>query len=59
MKVIYIKILHKDEQETLMKDLAATFKMKNTFLIDEELIKICYNSWVDKHLKVKCMKDLV
>ncbi len=59
MKVIYIKILHKDEQETLMKDLAATFKMKNTFLIDEELIKICHNSWVDKHLKVKCMKDLV
>ncbi len=42
-----------------MKDLAATFKMKNTFLIDKELIKICYNSQIDEHLKVKYMKDLV
>jgi len=33
--------------------------MKNTFLIDKELIKVCYNSWVKKHLEVKCMKDLV
>jgi len=44
VKVIYAEILHKDEQETLMKDLAATFKMKNTFLIDEKLIKVCHNS---------------
>ena len=42
-----------------MKDLTATFKMKNTFLIDKELIKICYNSQTDEHLKVKYMKDLV
>ncbi len=59
MKVIYAKILHKDEQETLMKDLAATFKMKNTFLIDEKLIKVCHNSWADEHLEVKHMKDLI
>jgi len=44
VKVIYAEILHKDEQETLIKDLATTFKMKNTFLIDKELIKICYDS---------------
>ncbi len=42
-----------------MKDLAATFKMKNTFLINEELIKVCYDSWADEHLKVKCIKDLI
>jgi len=59
VKVIYAKILHKDEQETLMKDLAATFKMKNTFLIDEKLIKVCHNSWADEHLEVKHMKDLI
>ncbi len=44
VKMIYAEILHKDKQETLIKDLAATFKMKNTFLINQELIKICYNS---------------
>jgi len=59
VKVIYAEILHKDEQETLMKDLAATFKMKNTFLIDEKLIKVCHNSWADEHLEVKHMKDLI
>jgi len=42
--MIYAEILHKDEQETFIKDLTTTFKMKNTFLIDEECIKICYNS---------------
>ena len=42
-----------------MKDLAAIFKIKNTFLTDNELIKICYNSRVDRHLKVKCIEDFV
>jgi len=59
VKVIYAEILHKDEQETLIKDLATTFKMKNTFLIDKELIKICYDSWVNEHLEVKCTEDLI
>ncbi len=59
VKMIHTEILCKDEQETLMKDLAATFKMKNTFLIDKELIKVCYNSWADEHLEVKCIEDLV
>jgi len=44
VKVIHTEILHKDEQEALMKGLAATFKIENTFLIDKELIKICHNS---------------
>ncbi len=49
----------KDKQETLIKDLAAIFKMKNTFLIDKKLIKICYNIWVSEHLEVKWMKDFI
>ncbi len=57
--MIYVEILYKDEKETLMKDLAATFKMKNAFLINNELIKICYNSRADEHLEVKCTEDLV
>ena len=59
VKIIYIEILYKDKQEALMKDLTATFKMKNIFLIDEELIKVCYNSWADRHLRVKCTEDLI
>ncbi len=59
VEMIYAEILHKDKQETLIKGLAAIFKIKNTFLTDKELIKICYNSWADRHLKVKCIEDLV
>jgi len=57
--MIYTEILHKDKKETLIKDLAATYKIKNTFLIDDELIKVCYNSRADEHLEVKCTEDLV
>jgi len=42
-----------------MKDLAAMYKIKNTFLINEELIKVCYDSRVNRHLKVKCIEDLI
>jgi len=59
VKIIHIEILHKDKKETLMKDLAATFKMKNAFLIDNKLIKVCHDSRADEHLEVKCTEDLV
>jgi len=59
VKMIYAEILCKDKKETLMKDLAATFKMKNAFLIDDKLIKVCYNSRADEHLEVKHTEDLV
>ncbi len=59
MKIIYAEILYKDKRETLTKDLAAIYKMKNTFLTDNELIKVCYDSWADEHLEVKCTEDLV
>jgi len=57
--MIYAEILCKDKKETLMKDLTATFKMKNAFLTDNKLIKICYDSRVNKYLEVKCTEDLV
>ncbi len=44
MKIIYIKILYKDKKETLMKDLATIYKMKITFLMNKEFIKIDYNN---------------
>ncbi len=57
--MIYAEILHKDKKEILIKGLAAIFKIKNTFLIDKEFIKICYNNKIDKYLKVKCTEDLI
>ena len=57
--MIYTEILCKDKKETLMKGLAATFKVKNTLLTDKELIKVCHDSRADEHLEVKCTEDLV
>ncbi len=57
--MIYTEILCKDKKRTLMKDLAATFKMKNAFLMNDKLIKVCHNSRADEHLEVKCTEDFV
>jgi len=57
--MIYAEILCKDKKRTLMKDLAATFKMKNTFLMNDKLIKVCHNSRADEHLEVKHTENLV
>jgi len=59
VKTIHAEILHKDKKETLIKDLAATFKIKNAFLTDNKLIKVCHNSRADEHLEVKCIEDLI
>jgi len=59
VKTIHAEILCKDKKETLMKDLAATYKMKNTFLTDNKLIKVCHDSRADEHLEVKHTEDLV
>jgi len=42
-----------------MKDLAATFKMKNAFLMNNKLIKVCHNSRADEHLEVKHTEDFI
>ncbi len=57
--MIYAEILCKDKKETLIKSLAAIFKIKNTFLINNKFIKIYYNSRADEYLKVKCIEDLI
>ena len=59
VKVIYAEILHKNKQKALIKDLAAIFKIKNTFLTNKKLIKVCYNSWADEHLKVRYIENLI
>ncbi len=57
--MIHAEILHKDKKKTLMKGLAVTFKMKNTFLMNDKFIKVCHDSRADEHLEVKCTEDLV
>jgi len=57
--MIYAEILCKDKRKIFMKDLAATFKMKNAFLMNDELIKVCHDSRADEHLEVKYTEDLI
>ncbi len=59
MKTIYAEILCKDKKETLIKDLATIFKMKNAFLMNDKLIKVCYDSRANRHLEVKCTEDFI
>jgi len=59
VKMIHAEILCKDKKEILIKDLAATFKMKNAFLMNNKLIKVCHNSRADRHLEVKCTENLI
>jgi len=59
VKKIHAEILSEDNKEILTKGLTATYKMKQTFLTDEELIQVCHNSRVNKHLEVKRTENLI
>ncbi len=59
VKKIHVKILSEDNKGILIKDLAATYKVKQTFLTDEELIQVCHNNRVSEHLEVKRTENLI
>jgi len=59
VKKIHTEILSEDDKEILTKGLAAMYKVKQTFLTDEELIQVCHDSRADRHLEVKRIKDLI
>jgi len=59
VKKIHIEILSEDKKEVLTKDLAATYKVKQALLTNEDLIQVCHNSKADEHLEVKRIKNLV
>jgi len=59
VKKIHAEILSEDDKGILTKNLAATYKMKQAFLTDEELIQVCHNSRANEHLEVKRTEDLV
>jgi len=58
VKWIYAEIWS-EKNWILMKELAATYKVKNTSLINDELIQKCYNNWIDEHVKVKRTDNFV
>jgi len=59
VKKIHTEILSKDNKGILTKSLAATCKVKQAFLTDEELIQVCHDNRVSEHLKVKRTEDLI
>jgi len=59
VKKIHAEILSEDNKEILTKGLAAMYKVKQTFLTDEELIWVCHNSRVSEHLEVKRTENLI
>jgi len=58
MKQIYIEILS-EENRILIKELAATYRVKNTFLINNKFIQRCHNNWADEHLEVKRTENFI
>jgi len=59
VKKIHAEILSEDNKKILTKGLAATYKVKQAFLTDEELIQVCHNSRADEHLEVKRTENLI
>ena len=59
MKKIHAGILSEDNRGILMKGLAATYKVEQTPLTDEELIQVCHDGRAGGHLEVKRTEDLV
>jgi len=59
VKKIHTEILSEDEKKILTKGLTATYKVKQAFLTNKELIWVCHNSRADEHLEIKRTEDLV
>jgi len=59
VKKIHAKILSEDNKGILTKGLAATYKVKQTPLMNEEMIQVCHNGRANEHLEVKRTEDLI
>jgi len=59
VKKIHTEILSEDDKKILTKGLAATYKVKQAFLTDEELIQVCHDNRIDEHLEVKRTENLI
>jgi len=58
VKQVHAEILS-EENEILMKELATTYRVKNTSLMNNELIQECHDSQTGEHLEVKRTENLV
>jgi len=56
---IHAEILSEDDKGILTKGLAATYKVKQTPLMNEEMIQVCHNGRAGGHLEVKRTEDLI
>jgi len=59
VKKIHAEILSEDNKGILTKGLAATYKVEQAPLTDEELIQVCHDGRANRHLEVKRTEDLV
>jgi len=59
VKKIHTEILSEDDKEILTKGLAAMYKVKQAFLMNEELIQVCHDDKVSEHLEVKRTENLI
>jgi len=58
VKQVHTEILS-EENRILMKELAATYRVKNTSLMNDELIQECHDSQAGEHLEVKRTENLI
>ncbi len=58
VKWVHAEILFK-ENKILTKELAATYRVKNTSLMNNELIQKCHDSQIDKHFKIKKTENFI
>ena len=56
---IHAGILSEDDKGILTKGLAATYKVKQAPLTDEELIQVCHDGRAGGHLEVKRTENLI
>jgi len=59
VKKIHAEILSEDNKGILTKGLAATYKVEQTPLTDEEMIQVYHNGRAGEHLEVKRTEDLI
>jgi len=58
VKQVHTEILFK-ENRILTKELAATYRVKNASLMNDELIQKCHDSQAGEHLEVKRTENLI
>jgi len=59
VKKIHTEILSEDDKKILTKGLAATYKVKQALLMNEELIQVCHDNRASEHLEVKRTENLI